>query len=456
MGDNGTTMDTDPMDLSLRRIVITEDEDLNLDKLLLGDNSGAAAVAPPPSPPRAGPRSSSPPTDNATAAPGPAGPILAREEDEDECEEGHHWYLPPPARPGDYLSGLNGPLHRVPSKSILKKTSSYGNFDASMGSSKTGSTGKKASFLSFRHLESSSSSHGSARGGGRRDRVASGDGPLDASLSGGMAKMAKKTSFLGLGSLHSGGSEEGHNAGQGAIGLDLDASPSPHPGGKPKFLIDAPPPGLPGLPSLAADGAAEESSDADRAAGTARIKRNVSFHSVDVREYDRTVGDNPACRSGPPISLDWSYSKKCTRDLEEYELERSSERVPHLRKLHVNKWKRRNMLSLQWGLTEDELREARRGTRRVRRQRSVTQTMMPVNMAEEAVIGLRNLLKKKIKKGDREKDADCMSDMSQSVSTEDSSHRNSNFFHEYDGLYGQAPPRRLSFPSTQATSTRTI
>ena len=30
---------------------------------------------------------------------------------------------------------------------------------------------------------------------------------------------------------------------------------------------------------------------------------SVSFRSVEVREYDRTVGDNPSCGSGPPVSL---------------------------------------------------------------------------------------------------------------------------------------------------------
>jgi hypothetical protein len=41
-----------------------------------------------------------------------------------------------------------------------------------------------------------------------------------------------------------------------------------------------------------------------------KLRRNsVSFHSVDVREYDRTVGDNPSCRSGPPVSTFCYISK---------------------------------------------------------------------------------------------------------------------------------------------------
>ena len=37
-------------------------------------------------------------------------------------------------------------------------------------------------------------------------------------------------------------------------------------------------------------------------------KTSVSFHSVEVREYDRTVGDHPSCRSGPPVSTYMSHS----------------------------------------------------------------------------------------------------------------------------------------------------
>jgi len=31
-------------------------------------------------------------------------------------------------------------------------------------------------------------------------------------------------------------------------------------------------------------------------------KGNIQFKAVEIREYARTVGDNPSCSSGPPIS----------------------------------------------------------------------------------------------------------------------------------------------------------
>ena len=38
--------------------------------------------------------------------------------------------------------------------------------------------------------------------------------------------------------------------------------------------------------------------------------RSVRFSVVQVREFDRTVGENPACKAGPPLTLDWSFVER--------------------------------------------------------------------------------------------------------------------------------------------------
>ena len=37
------------------------------------------------------------------------------------------------------------------------------------------------------------------------------------------------------------------------------------------------------------------------------LKRRVSFHKIEVREYSVTVGDHPLCRDGLPLELDWAH-----------------------------------------------------------------------------------------------------------------------------------------------------
>ena len=114
------------------------------------------------------------------------------------------------------------------------------------------------------------------------------------------------------------------------------------------------------------------------------------------------------------LSLDWSYSKKYEKNLEEYEADRATERVPHLRKLHVNKYKRRSLLAYHWGHTDEEMKAARKDTKRAQRERTVTQMLLPLHMAEEAFIGFKRRF---LRKGDG---ADEL-DLSISSKTKDSS-----------------------------------
>jgi len=340
------------MDTSIRKIVITEDEDLDLDKLLLGDNSGVVAN-PIPSRPHSSPGSAPSSllhavqsiSSNTTVIKDkdtPTTPIVVLEEEEEDDEGLGHWILPEPGA-REAISNLK----RVPSKSILKKTSSYGNFDlvssqsSNMTNSKKGGLGnRKGSRLSFTNLlDVSSTSIGSSTGkiNNNRSQVHNDNqkaSPLDSSLSGGVKRRTKQASFLSMAS-----SNSNHSTGSGsrsnALGWDLDDSSSGihHHASSPtssprvgKFLLNGlPPPSVPSFSSKpqqvlsTSDGGVVSADQAvgicDRSSrhssqaslgdsnSVPRIRRNVSFHSVDVREYDRTVGDNPSCRSGPPVSV---------------------------------------------------------------------------------------------------------------------------------------------------------
>eukprot|EP00565_Helicotheca_tamesis_P003160 CAMPEP_0185725620 /NCGR_PEP_ID=MMETSP1171-20130828/1833_1 /TAXON_ID=374046 /ORGANISM="Helicotheca tamensis, Strain CCMP826" /LENGTH=163 /DNA_ID=CAMNT_0028393791 /DNA_START=236 /DNA_END=729 /DNA_ORIENTATION=- len=45
------------------------------------------------------------------------------------------------------------------------------------------------------------------------------------------------------------------------------------------------------------------------------LNASVTFGQVEVRVYGLTLGDNPACSDGPPLTLDWSYQTKDDQQL---------------------------------------------------------------------------------------------------------------------------------------------
>lgn len=49
------------------------------------------------------------------------------------------------------------------------------------------------------------------------------------------------------------------------------------------------------------------------------MKRSISFTNINVREYERTVGDHPCVTSGPPLTLGWKYDEIAGLNLDEYE-----------------------------------------------------------------------------------------------------------------------------------------
>ncbi|OEU19046.1 hypothetical protein FRACYDRAFT_237338 [Fragilariopsis cylindrus CCMP1102] len=51
----------------------------------------------------------------------------------------------------------------------------------------------------------------------------------------------------------------------------------------------------------------EETKEGEVVIGVEKRKKNVIFSGIKIREYKRSIGDNPTCICGPPLGLDWSY-----------------------------------------------------------------------------------------------------------------------------------------------------
>jgi hypothetical protein len=130
-----------------------------------------------------------------------------------------------------------------------------------------------------------------------------------------------------------------------------------------------------------------------------RTASQVSFKTVEVREYDRTMGDNPSCMSGPPISLDWSYSKESEICIDEHEKVKNMRRRKNKNLIRLGKATRVNMLQNQLGYSEDEIKAATKEKKDIQRARSVTNLTSSFWRVEDVAQSATRKLKRALKKG---------------------------------------------------------
>jgi hypothetical protein len=98
-------------------------------------------------------------------------------------------------------------------------------------------------------------------------------------------------------------------------------------------------------------------------------RRTVSFNTVEIREYVRTLGDNPSVRSGPALSLGWIVVDSCILPLSLYE----HQRPPKVGSvdLIVPRIIREEMLREE-GITRSEIAAANRESFRIKQNRNQT------------------------------------------------------------------------------------
>lgn len=99
--------------------------------------------------------------------------------------------------------------------------------------------------------------------------------------------------------------------------------------------------------------------------------RNVSFSSLEIREFGMTLGDHPSAVSGPPVAMDWNgKASQRTVNVDEYELLRSPRRKR--RQLKLSYHDRRAILENEKKFTTEEVNRAWAEALRIRQQRQET------------------------------------------------------------------------------------
>ena len=106
----------------------------------------------------------------------------------------------------------------------------------------------------------------------------------------------------------------------------------------------------------------------------------VTFGFVHVRYYERILGDNPSCLSGPSLSIGWRYLPEQTISIEQYERKPSRSKD----KLLLPKVVRENIL-LNLGYTTKDIAYAVRSMVLCRNQRRQTVLNIGVQPFEEAL-----------------------------------------------------------------------
>jgi hypothetical protein len=103
------------------------------------------------------------------------------------------------------------------------------------------------------------------------------------------------------------------------------------------------------------------------------LRDKVTFTTISIREYPRIVGDNPACSSGAPISIGWSYNTDKDQEIsvDAYEEHREGVRRD-ISSMKMPKSIRESILKDEWDVSMKDLMMARSETLKIQLQRKET------------------------------------------------------------------------------------
>ena len=121
-------------------------------------------------------------------------------------------------------------------------------------------------------------------------------------------------------------------------------------------------------------------------------RRHVAFSSVQIRRYPMILADNPACSSGPPLSLGWEYELLPEMSMTEFESFRLRSRRIHTHHLILSHYKRVQILQLA-GYAAEEIKTVEKEMAKVRVQRQMT-ALSPFGKLEQLAESVGRKLKR--------------------------------------------------------------
>jgi hypothetical protein len=110
----------------------------------------------------------------------------------------------------------------------------------------------------------------------------------------------------------------------------------------------------------------------------------VAFSNVYVRQYERILVDNPACRFGVSIGIGWRHNDEEIMDVDEWEESRTERGVRTMSQLAISPY-RREALVRKLGYVDCEIAAAMREINRIKCQRRQTANNLKLQHLEETV-----------------------------------------------------------------------
>ncbi|KAL3920665.1 MAG: hypothetical protein SGILL_003146 [Bacillariaceae sp.] len=96
------------------------------------------------------------------------------------------------------------------------------------------------------------------------------------------------------------------------------------------------------------------------------LRKNVSFHTIDIAEHAYELGDNPSCAGGAPIQIGWEPMDKIQLEVDEYEREKPHRRNKDQLKLPALI---RDHLARSSGASRADVKKATKEAQRVSKSR---------------------------------------------------------------------------------------